>query len=431
MPARSSLIYIQLLKPVILIVFLFLYSAAALASAKVDYDEGVRFFKKGDYQSAIAKFESAEKKGMQSVALYYNLGSAYYKIENYAASKKYFTRVTEFPDKRALAEYNLGLIALKENNREEALSHFKYAASSSKNKEIVDSSKQRIAVLQGTEQRWSSLVVANIGYDDNISVTPDNLALGVDDSFYSVYASADFVVHGKRKKGWLVDASYFNIDYRDSDNFDQDFYTIGLRNEHRFSSWDTIAHLRYGNSTFGGDDLQSFYKLDVLGATSISSTEKIFLQYRYDDFTSKNPDYDYLEGWRQRAQIRYYRNTVKSNQQVYYEGELNRRGDLVSLRLGGSYNFSPTRHTFGGRNTYKFTDKWYLTGELLYRVSDFPASATVDRDDTRWTLGALLDYRINRTLLIKSNVKYIQNDSTVDIYTYDKTVVTLGLSKQF
>jgi len=427
MHVRSSFIGIQIFRPILLIVFLFLYSAGALASAKTDYNEGVEFFKKGDYHSAIAKFESAEKKGMESSALYYNLGSAYFKIENFTVSKKYFTRVTEYPDKRALAEFNLGMIAVRENNKEEALSHFKYAATNSNDKQIVDSAKQKIAGLQGVAQRWGALFVANIGYDDNISVTPDNLALGVDDTFYNLYASADFVIHGKRKSGWLVGASYFNIDFSDSDNFDQDFYTIGLRNEHRLSSWDTITHLRYGNSTFGGDDLQSFYKLDVLGAKSLSGYEKIFLQYRYDDFTSKNPDYDYLEGWRQRAQIRYYRNTEKSNQQVYYEGELNSRGDLVF----GSYNYSPTRHTVGGKHTQKFSNKWYLTGDLSYRFSDFPASATVDREDTRWTLGALVDYRIDRTLLIKSNVKYIQNDSTVDIYTYDKTVITLGVSKQF
>ena len=172
-----------------------------------------------------------------------------------------------------------------------------------------------------------------------------------------------------------------------------------------------------------------FYKLDVLGARPLTGNAKIILQYRYDDFTSENPIYDYLEGWRQRAQVRYYRNTVNSNQQVYYEGELNSRGDLVTSLY--SYNYSPSRHTFGGKYTQKFSDKWYLTGDLAYRVSDFPASATLDRDDTRWILGALLDFRIDNTLSIKSNVQYIQNDSTVDIYTYDKTVITVGVSKLF
>jgi tetratricopeptide (TPR) repeat protein len=414
---------------VVIFFLVLLCSATVSASATDDYNRGVEFFSKGDYQSAIASFKSAEKKGMESAALFYNLGSSYYKIEDYAASKKYFTRVTDYPDQRALAEFNLGMIALKQDDTEQALSHFQYAQTNSKNQKIIDASTHSIAALSGHGKRWGVYVLANFGYDDNISVTPDNLALGLDDTFWNVYATADFALHRDRNSGWLIDASYFNIDYSDSESFDQDFYTIGLRNEHRFSNWETIAHLEYGNSTFGDKDLQSVYKLDLLGTRPLTVNSKIILRYRYDDFTSKNPVYDYLEGWRQRAQIRYVRNTVRNNQQIYYEGELNDRGELVTSLY--SYDYSPTRHTLGAKYTHKFTSKWYLTGDVSYRVSDFPASATLDRDDTRWMLAAYLDYYIDPTLLIKSNVKYIDNESTVDIYTYDKTMISLGLSKLF
>ena len=81
-------------------------------------------------------------------------------------------------------------------------------------------------------------------------------------------------------------------------------------------------------------------------------------------------------GWRQRAQVRYYRNTEQSRQQLYYELELNKRNELVASDGGFSYEYSPTRHTLGGKYTHKFSGKWYLTGDLAYRVSDFPASAT-------------------------------------------------------
>ena len=429
MHARSSLICLQSFRSVFVIVLFSLHATTALAAAKDDYNQAVEFFKKGDYHSAITKFKSAEKQGMASANLYYNLGSAYYKIEQYEASKKYFTRVTEYPDRRALAEFNLGMIAVKQKDKKTALKHFEYAAANSDDKKIVDLSKLKIAGLQAGTKRWGAYINANIGYDDNISVTPDNLALGVDDTFYIIYAIADLLVHGERKNGWLLDASVFTIDFTDTDDFDQDFYTLGVRNERRLASWDTLAHLRYGNSTFGGDDLQSFYKLDFLGARPLSGNSKIILQYRFDDFTSKNPVYDYLEGWRQRAQIRYFRNAEKSNQQRYYEGELNNRGELVTSSV--SYEYSPTRHTLGGKYTQKFSDTWYLTGDVSYRTSDFPASATLDRDDTRWLFDVLLEYRFSRTLQLRGDVKYIQNDSTVDIYTYDRTVISLGLSKLF
>ena len=416
----------SLLVPVLL---LLLYPGLALATAEQDYREGVEFFKKGDYRSAIARFEAAEQNGMETAALFYNLGSAYYKIGDYEASKTYFTRVTAFPEKRALAEFNLGIIAVEQNDKAAALSHFEYTAANSENPRLVELAKLKIAGLKQGKDRWGAYLSAKFGYDDNISVTPDNIAAGVDDTFYNLYASADVVVQGKRGRGWLVDAAYFRLDFSDEDDFNQDFYTVGARNEHRFSRWDTIAHLKYGRSTFGDEDLQSFIKLDVLGARPLSAHAKILLQYRYDDFTSKNARFDYLEGWRQRAQVRYYRNTEKSRQQVYYELELNKRSDLVGPDF--SYEYSPTRHLLGGKYTHKFSDRWYLTGDLSWRKSDFPASATVDRDDKRWALSALLDYRIDNTFSVKADVKYIDNDSTVDLYTYDKTVISLGLSKLF
>jgi tetratricopeptide (TPR) repeat protein len=408
---------------------MYLFSSVLHASSVEDYYKGVEYFKKADYQAAIVAFEAAEKKGMASAALYYNLGSAYFKLGNYPDSEKYFRRVTEYPDQRPLAEYNLGLIALKLDNRAAASEHFEYAKRYSSDKKIVDASKQKIDSLKAYLKPWGLLLIANFGYDDNISVTPDNIAVGIDDSFLSIYANADFLIHGERKRGWLVDARFFRIDYDDSDNFNQDFYTIGLRNEHRFGDWKTVAHLRAGESTFGDQDLQSFYKLDLLGAKSLPGNQGVILQYRFDDFNSENPLYDYLEGWRQRAQLRYTRNTTTSTQQAYYELELNNRGELVTSLF--SYEYSPTRHTLGGKYIHKFSNRWYLTGDLSYRFSDFPASATVNREDERWRLDLLLDYRIDSTFLIKSQVKTIDNVSTVDFYTYDKTVISLGLSKRF
>ena len=91
---------------------------------------------------------------MESAALFYNLGSAYFKIGQYGASKKYYNRVKAYPDKRALAEFNLGMIAIKQNDSEQALAHFKYAEANSNDKTIIDASKQTIAELAGTGKRW-------------------------------------------------------------------------------------------------------------------------------------------------------------------------------------------------------------------------------------------------------------------------------------
>ena len=88
----------QALIAVLVVTVLILGFTVAHASAQDDYKDGVAHFRKGDYHSAIASFKAAENTGMESAALYYNLGSAYFKIGKYAESRRYFTRVLDYPD---------------------------------------------------------------------------------------------------------------------------------------------------------------------------------------------------------------------------------------------------------------------------------------------------------------------------------------------
>jgi tetratricopeptide (TPR) repeat protein len=429
MHAIPSLMNRQILKSLSLIAFLFLYSVNALASAEVEYNKGVEFFKKGNYHAAINKFESARKKGMASASLYYNLGSSYFKIEKYSTSKLYFTQVTQFPDKRVLAEYNLGLIAVKENNKEVALRHFNYVVKMGNENKLVLLSKRKIASIESAYKSWLAFFAVDVGYDDNINISPNDLTQGISDTFYNLYTSADYVVSGKRKNGWLIDASYIRIDFSDGTDYDQDFYTFGIRNEYRLYRWDTKTHITSGKSTFGGDDLQTFYKLELLGINPLSKNEKVILRYWYEEYSSENINYDYLEGWRQRARIGYRRNLKKNNLQIYYEAEVNDRGEYITSTY--SYNYSPTRHTVRGKYIHELTDKWIITNDLSYRISDFPASATLDRDETKWALALSVDYRIDTKLKIHSKLKFMENDSSVDTYNYDKSIITIGVKKLF
>ena len=61
-------------------------SVQVVASAKTDFELGAKYFNEGDYNRAVIQFENAYKQGMRNVSLYYNLGSSYFKINNYQRS---------------------------------------------------------------------------------------------------------------------------------------------------------------------------------------------------------------------------------------------------------------------------------------------------------------------------------------------------------
>ena len=228
--------------------------------------------------------------------------------------------------------------------------------------------------------------------------------------------------------GWVADAYVFGINYRETETSDEEQYTLGIKRAMLLADWDTSARLSYTKSTYGGDDFQRIAKLDIKGRNPISKSGRIYLRYRYEDIKSDNTLYDYLAGWRQRARAEYRHYSVKNIKQIYYELELNNRGELVTSTF--AYDYSPTRHTIRGIYTH-IIKRWWLTGDLSYRFSDYEASSTVDREDDQWKLALSADYHFDRTFKFTTKVQYTDNESTIDRYIYDKSVIKIGLSKLF
>lgn len=406
-----------------------LFSSGAMASAETDFSEGARLFKAGDYSSAVTRFKKAEKQGMDSVALHYNLASSYYKLEDYEKARHYFELVAKSSKMRDLAEYNLGLIALKQDGDDEARQHFNRLVKESKDAKIVTLARSKLYDMKKADDRWKAYLSANMGYDDNITALPSDSAADISDSFYTLAASVDAVLSGKRNEGWVADASYSRLDFSDTDIYDDYRYAVGIRRESVLGSWDTRIHLNLTNKNYGGEDFQTITKLDMIGKKSLTKTGRLYLRYRYEDVGSNNEIYDYLEGSRQRATIEYRDYTSKNIKQISYELELNDRDELVASTY--AYEYSPTRHTVRGKYTQILSEAWRLTGDLSYRVSDFPESASFERSDDQSKLTLAAEYRFDKSLKLKASALFVNNESTVEFYDYDKTMVLLGVSKLF
>jgi len=366
---------------------------------------------------------------MNSVALYYNLASSYFKLEDYESSKQYFKLVAKSAEMRDLAEYNLGLIAVKQGENKQAKQYFSEIVKQSKDKKIVALSKSQLFKMQKADERWQALMIANVGYDDNITSLPNDSASEISDSFYNLFLSADTVIAGERNDGWVADISYSRVDFNDTDIYDQFQYAAGIRREDILASWESRVHLDLAKKNFGGDDFQTITKLDIISKKSLSSTGRLYLRYRYENISSDNVVYDYLEGWRQRARIEYRSYTSENIKQLYYELELNDGGEFVTTTY--AYEYSPTRHTVRGKYTQILSEQWHLTGDLAYRVSDYPESASFDRNDNQGKLTLSVDYRFNKRLKLKTSLLFVNNESSVDLYDYDKAMLMLGVSKLF
>ncbi len=428
----------QIIHRYFLTALIFLFSSELLATAESDYKLGVESFKAGDNAAAAAYFESAMKQGMDSVSLQYNLASSYYKLGRYEESKKYFNLVNQTEAMRDLAEYNLGLIAIKEKNGTLARQYFNSVASSGKDEKLIRLSKKQLTALSNSreellnsrkEDRWTSYLFFNLGYDNNISSVSGDSVLDIADTFYDLFASTDFLITGKRMDGWLAGASIYGIEYTETDTNDEYHFALDLERTMKLKEWDTSARLSLSKISYGGDDFQHVTQLDFKGRKATSKRGRIYLRYWVEDIRSDNTRFDYLEGWRQRARVEYRNYSLNNIKQIYYELELNNRGEIVTST--DTYDYSPTRHTIRAIYTQIITMQWWLNGDLAYRISDFPVSSTIDREDEQWRLTLSTDYRFDRTFKFTAKYQYTDNTSTVDRYTYDKSIIKVGLSKLF
>jgi len=404
---------------------LLVYSMQTHAADQNSFNEGMKSFKSGDYKAAAEAFEQAHQQKQISAALYYNLASSYYKLGNYEKAQHYFRLVSQYPKMKSLAQYNLGLIALKQGDRKTANTWFETVSKTSSDSKLVTLARRQITRAKPELKKWSNFLRGGLGYDDNINIAPTDITLEQSGSFYDLFASVDYLLKGSRKDGWMAGASFYNISYFDSSNYDETRYGAGLNKIDTFGLWSTRLSARLDKLTYAGDDYQTIAGVHASAKQRLSKMERLQLRYRYEDIGSDNVLYDYLDGWRQqvRAEYRYYGKA--DNKRLYYELELNDRQDTVNA------SYSPTRHTIRAVYTRNLDKKTRWSGDIAYRSStyDYPATAPQNRDDTRWRLGIQMDYHLSKTLRFRGQLVHTNNDSSLPQYDYTRNVFRLNLSK--
>lgn len=94
-----------------LLIAIFLFGAVLPASAQTKEQADAAFSKK-DYTKAVELYEALSKKG-ESEAVYYNLGNAYYRLNDYAPAVLNYQRALRLDPSDRDARFNLTLTQLK------------------------------------------------------------------------------------------------------------------------------------------------------------------------------------------------------------------------------------------------------------------------------------------------------------------------------
>lgn len=408
---------------------------------------GSQSFYKGHYKQAKNLFEQALQLSPNpqnpSPTLYYNLGSTYYKLQQFDKSKRSFKHLRKNKKLGAIAYYNLALIENKQGNKLAAMNQLNRSKAASKDVKfsaLVDSQLKKLKtstvvkfrpkkIKKVTVKDWQAHLYLRSGYDSNIKFSPLEIASEQSGQFMQVIGLFDKVITGKgfgtKKPVLLFTSAVFISNYYSTDFNDYNLYDIGLGYLYPVDKWRNRIDLNVKKSTYGHNDYQRSFAMTLKTKYLFSDGDIFRLRYRYEDIFSLDERFNYLEGTRHRLRAGYSFRWPSDTLFLWAEYELNNRQNSARL------NYSPTRYSGRFRYEKKFNATHKAYTELEYRNSNYDSTPFQNRLDNRASYTFAYVYDIAPEWQLEALWRLQINRSTESIYTYDRQISYLNVRKTF
>ena len=225
--------------------------------AKAESDLSKQLFAKGiaayntkNYQQALAFFNRSSAEGLQDERLFYNMGSAYYRIGQYDAAYQAYEKSAKRASLAPVARYSMGLAAMKMDNQPQAIENFllSYRLSTNEQQKALALrmlNKMNAGYRVTIKEKWSSVMAANYGYTSNATTLHPDYSLlqdNVADQYQRYFVSVGFrPIHNLQFEFRNVWLNYMEIDSRD-------MAKTALNGKYRY----TLSKLRFDVNMGGG-----------------------------------------------------------------------------------------------------------------------------------------------------------------------------------
>ncbi len=280
---------------------------------------------------------------------------------------------------------------------------------------------------------WSGILSASVGNDDNVTLGTDSniLSSNEKDNFLDVLATAGRYLKGNKEDGIRFSSTLYNREYDTEDSFNFFLVGGGLAYHKKMGDWYGRFGAKYNYLEFGGDPYETVFAVTAEGRRALNKNTELRLRYRYSDISAESRRFNNLEGDRHQARIETRFKSGGNRYRLYYEFQTNDRADRSTATTFTSS--SPVRHTLRATAKIPLNTKWGTEFDLRYRDSrykDDNVSATVNtrRDDERFRAKAALNYKLTKRADAYVDYTYTDNDSNIDVFDYQRNVVSVGVN---
>jgi len=413
------------------------------APAATPFEGGLNAFKQQDYRLAVKLFEQSRAEGIDSPVLDFNLASSYYKLEQYEAAKRYYRAATRDETLAGLSYYNLGLIALKQNDKQAAYEAFRGSFETSRDDRVKLLAAKRLETLQPPSvtakqpDRFSAFVSLTAAHDDNVANLSDVITTvsNKEDNYLDLFGIVSYQLSGTRDDGVQLRGGLVTTRYYSLNTYNEDLLSAGAYLYKPLGQWYSRTGMVFYHDALGGHPFQQRLTLQFNADRYFASGQRLRFRYdltRYNDLAAR---YAYLNGSKQRVGIEYRRRQGKHELNLGYRYEWNARNDYSTAT--SFFSYSPVRHTLFGEYEYRLTSHWAGRVNYEYRDSDYGVAHVSNNVD----LGVQLDdrdryglagvYRLDRDTDFELGWERTLNNSNFASERYNSSVVMLRANRFF
>ena len=406
---------------------------AAAAPDTQAFEQGVAAFGASDFRAALQSFLEAQRAGLNTPGLRYNLGATYYRLERYDEAEREFAALAQDSAWRALANYNLARIAQRTGRIAKAREHYEEALRTATERSLRTLAAEALGRLESLHPtRLTAVASLAGGYDSNATLTPDAATAGTShqgDLFAETLAAASYRLLGDAAGRVDAQAGFLMRKYQDLHQFDQAGLRLGLTHETDSARWQTSVGGFFDTMYFGGAPFQRAAVLDARARHALGSSGDLRARYEFQRIEG-GAGYEYLDGREQQLSLDAGFALSSSLIRAGYQLELNDRRDL---QQGADFlSFSPTRHSVFAAWTVPNVGGWGAEVRAGYRFSRYNDpyvlnGVEVTREDKRFGIAARAYRSLAGPWRAFADYSYYRNESTIDIYDYSRYQVLAGI----
>jgi len=275
--------------------------SACAATADELFQQGVEAARADDYERAIEAFEAARRAGLDTGALHYNLGTAYYGAGNMDGARRAFRRAWRSKAMRAPAAYMLGRLARRRGDTAGARTWFQRAHDAAQTPALRRRAANGLEDVVGDTVGGFGYLALGTAHDSNVTAAPADL-----DGTSDASDSALRLVLAMREplgRRLYATGSLYTERFSDLSRFD---YTAvrggaGWRNTVR-GPWQWQVEAQARHERLGGDPLRNSVILDAAVDRRPPARRRVRIAYELTRYRAAT-EYDFLDGRRQRIEV--------------------------------------------------------------------------------------------------------------------------------